>query len=659
MAVRRQLHDDDVSLKLRAEAADRRKRGGTAALAWHLPLVRALLPLARAWPLLLVAYADPARAADPVPYSVAIAPTGDAVLDGAAKDAAALISLAKSAPVGPFALVARARGDVGRLTDALHSRGYYLGSIAIRLADRALDDTGLPAALEAASGAPPVRVEIVMTPGPQFTIGRIDLKGDTPPGSQALLGLRPGDPALAANVLAAGQRLMASLQAQGRALAKVAAPVATLDVTSRTLNIVYEVDAGPRVDLGAITFAGDTQVRPSYLRRRFQLEPGQPYDPAALEHARQDLANVPAVASVRLETPEALDSVGRLPVRVVVADRPRRAVDLGASYSTDQGGVVSANWTHRNLFGNAERLRLSLATTQLGSRSARQPGYDASALLAIPDILERAQSLSVNLRAVRESLDAYDRTAALAGVMFDRQINEQLAVGAGLSGAVAEITQEGVRRTYRLIQLPLTSRYDTTDSLLDPTTGLRLALFVTPTHSLGTTTTKDSSFVIVQGSAATYLDVGEWLGARRGRGVLAVRGLAGTISGAGAFDIPPDQRFYAGGGGTVRGFRFQSIGPTFPDRRPAGGTSVQVGSIEWRQRFGESFGAVAFVDAGQVGGGASNLTGSGVLRVGAGLGGRYYTSFGPIRVDVAVPLNKSGAIKTDIVEAYIGIGQAF
>ena len=137
--------------------------------------------------------------------------------------------------------------------------------------------------------------------------------------------------------------------------------------------------------------------------------------------------------------------------------------------------------------------------------------------------------------------------------------------------------------------------------------------------------------------------------------MLALRGLVGSVEGATTFEIPPDQRFYAGGSGTVRGYQYQSIGPRFPDSNPIGGTSIDAGTVEFRQRFGESYGAVVFVDAGQVGTGGTPF--SGQFRVGAGIGARYYTSIGPIRIDVAVPLNRQR--KDDILEAYIGIGQAF
>jgi translocation and assembly module TamA len=171
---------------------------------------------------------------------------------------------------------------------------------------------------------------------------------------------------------------------------------------------------------------------------------------------------------------------------------------------------------------------------------------------------------------------------------------------------------------------------------------------VTPTASFGGR--QNSGFVIVQASAATYIDL-----SNDGRSVLALRGLVGGVEGASPLDIPPDQRFYAGGSGTIRGYRYQSVGPSFPDGLPTGGTSINTGTIEFRQRFGTSYGAVAFIDAGQVGSNGVPFTGD--VRVGAGVGMRYYTAIGPIRFDIAVPLIHQR--KSDILEVYIGLGQAF
>lgn len=588
-----------------------------------------------------------ARAADPQPYAVSIAPTGDAALDSAIRDSSTLLSLRESAPVGPFGLVARARADMDRFLAALHGFGHYNASVAVTVAGRPLADPDLAAALAEVPAGREVPVAVAITPGKLFTLRRVALTGDAPAEAQTWLALKPGAPARAADVLAARARLLDALRARGHALAKVEAPVAMLDAPGEALDVTFPVEAGPRVDLGRIDIRGLGRMHEAFVRRRLLLHPGERYDPAAIERAREDLASIGVFCAVQIDPALALDADGRLPVQVQVSERMLRTVNLGAAYSTDLGGSLTASWTHHNLFGRAESLTLSAAATELGGSAARQPGYDVSAQLTLPDWWRRDQSLSFNLAALRESLDAYDRRAFLAGATLSRKLDPFLTVGVGVQAEQAHILQEGAARDYTLLQLPLTATYDTTRQSLDPTRGLRVAASLTPTESFSR---RNATFLIAQASGSAYADV-----TGRGRSVVAVRGLVGSVQGAGTFDIPPDQRFYAGGGGSVRGYRFQSVGPHFGDGRPVGGTSVDVGSVELRQRIGGSYGAVAFVDAGQVGSTGAPFTGN--VDVGAGLGARYYTSFGPIRVDVAVPLVKETG--SDSVEVYLGIGQAF
>jgi len=592
------------------------------------------------------------QAADPQPYSVTIAPTGQAAMDQAVHDAATLVSLRDSAAVGPFALVARARADVQRFEAVLQSYGYYDGQVRVTIAGRPLDDPDLPGALEATADGRAVPVAVSLALGPMFRIGQIALAGDLPEAARDALPLKPGAPALAADVLAARDKLLATLRGSGHALAKVADPVATVRPATHELDISMQVDAGPRVNLGPIAITGLQRTNEDFVRGRLLLHEDEPFDPAAIEAARQDLASVSAFSSVRIDAAEALDAAGTLPMTVQITERKLRSISFGAAYSTDLGGSVSASWTHRNLFGNGEQLTLSAAATELGGTAALQPGYKLTADLAIPDWQRRDQTLSFNLTAVDESLEAYDRRAVLGGATLERKLSHDITASVGLEMEQAHIVQEDVGYNYTLLQVPGELRYDNTNSLFDPVHGMRAKLSVTPTESLGS---PGSTFVIAQASASTYLDVGKPLFGTTGRSVVAVRGLVGGVEGAMTFDIPPDQRFYAGGGGTVRGFRFQTIGPEFSENNPKGGTSVDVGSVEFRQRFGESYGAVAFVDAGQVG--TSGVPFQGDVRVGAGIGARYYTSFGPIRLDVAVPINKAPG--GDAFELYLGIGQAF
>ena len=588
-----------------------------------------------------------AHAADPQPYTVALPATGEAPLDAALRDSATLIGLNDKAPIGPFALVTRARADRDRLTTALGSFGHYDGTVGITILGRDVDDPGLPDVLDAATG--PVAVKIAVTPGPTYTLGKLDVIG-APDLTEArrALKLAPGAPARAADVLAAQARMLDALRSSGHALAQVEKPDAALDPLKKTVDVTWRVTPGPTVDLGPITVAGLDRVDEAYVRRRLLIHPGERFDPAKIEAARQDLAATGVFATVRAKAAEGLDTAGQLPIAIDVIERPRHVVGATASFSTDLGASAGVTWAHRNLFGQAERLDLGAAITQLGGSASRGSGYDVNAALTKPDVFRRDQSVTVSLRAVKENLDAYDRTAFLAGIQGNRKLTDTLTVTAGVQAQQSRITQERVTRNYTLAGLPVGIKYDSTgpEGLFEPTHGIKASTITTPTASLSA----GSNFAIVQLSGSTYVNLGE-----PGRSVIAVRAVIGSIQGAGRFQVPPDQRFYAGGSATVRGYKYQSVGPRFADLRPTGGTSLGAASVEYRQRFGESFGAAIFIDAGQVDTRSTPFAGQ--LRAGAGVGARYYTPIGPIRLDVAVPLNKQRG--DDTFELYIGIGQAF
>ena len=209
---------------------------------------------------------------------------------------------------------------------------------------------------------------------------------------------------------------------------------------------------------------------------------------------------------------------------------------------------------------------------------------------------------------------------------------------------------------YTLLALPLILSYDSTNlptPLDDPRHGFRGSLSATPTLAIAK---PNQTFTILQFKLAAYYDLNKLFGTDPGRSVLAARILEGVAKGASEFSLPPDQRFYGGGSSTIRGYRYQSVGPQFPGTNdPIGGTEIEAGSIEFRQRVVGNFGAAAFVDGGQVTASASGVPND--FRIGVGLGLRYYTPIGPIRVDVAVPTKKRSG--DDDFELYIGLGQAF
>ena len=600
---------------------------------------------------LFLAGTGPLAAADPQKYTVIIAPTGESNLDAALKGSSLLESLRDKAPAGPFALVARARQDVDRLETALQSFSYYLGTVSIRILDRPLDDPDLSDLIEKAPANDSVEVKVAIDMGPAFQLRRIAIEGAVEPDARAKLGLVSGQRANAAEILAARDRLLTALQEDGHALAKVGEPDATADLAQHAIDVTFTASQGPRLVIGSITIAGLKDMKEGFVRQRLLVHTGQLYQPSKIDEARTDLTTLGVFSGVSVNTADQPDAEGRLPITFDVQERPLHAVGATAAFSTDLGGSLSLTWSHRNLFGNAEQLNLAAAATGLGGTAVRGLGYNFSAQLVQPDFLRRDQQLEYNLGALKQSLDAYDQTAQTAGVAVHRKLDPFWTVSLGLSGEQERITQESLTRNYTLIGLPITGKYDSTglkDILQDPTHGIRAALTATPWQSFGGHT---GSFAVLQLSGSTYVDLGA-----PGRSVLALRGLVGSIQGAGsAFDLPPDQRFYGGGSATVRGFKYQSIGPLFPDNKPIGGTAIDAATIEFRQRFLESWGAAVFVDAGQVS--ADTMPFAGTLRAGAGAGARYYTPIGAVRLDVAVPMNKPRG--GDSFELYIGLGQAF
>ncbi|MDE2005923.1 MAG: BamA/TamA family outer membrane protein [Rhodospirillales bacterium] len=472
-----------------------------------------------------------------------------------------------------------------------------------------------------------------------------------PANVRASLGLAPGQPGRAADVLAARIRLLAALQGEGYALATVSEPLAILHPGTRTLDITFRVAAGPRVDLGPIRFAGLKTIRAPFLRRHITLHPGEQFTPAALDAARRSLAALPIVSSVTVQLATTTDAQGRLPVTFALAERRAHVVTLSADYSTDLGVGLTAAWEDRNLFGNAEDLRIA-AGTHFGGTATDGLGGSLDAIFTKPDFLARDQSLTLSLATLDRNLVPYDQIAVIARAGLSRPLTPHLIGAVAIAAEQEAITQDGTVRDATLVGVPLSVAYDSTDSPFAPTRGFRASAIVTPTDVF---TPPTRQFIIAEASGSTYLDLSRFAGERPGRSVLALRGYIGSIVGASLDSIPADKRFYGGGSGTIRGYKYLSIGPTFADGTIEGGASIDAGTIELRQRVWGKIGIASFVDFGQVAAGSAPFAAS--LRVGAGFGLRYFTSFGPLRVDIAVPLRRLPG--GDAFELYIGLGEAF
>ncbi len=581
-------------------------------------------------------------------------------MDATLKATSDLQSLRRSAPVSPFGLIARARSDVDRLKTALESFGYYQSTVAIKINGTMVNNPGLADVLNALPKGNDAVVEISITLGPLYRLRRIDVEGDLPDEVRNALGLTGGQPAVAADVLAGGMRMLTALQDRGYAFAAVDPPVAYEAADAPALDVSFKVVMGPKVNIGTIQFDGLRRMHESLLRSRLMLSTGDAYSASAIERARRALLGLGVFNQVSLDVGGAVDESGGVPVTFKVRERPRHAISVSGAYSSDLGGSGGVTWTDRNVAGNAEQLTLKASVINLGGGSATTGiGYDTSAQYLMRDFGRRDQSLQFAVGALKQSLQAYDQTARTTGVTLTRKISRAWSASVGGATTNEQVTQNLKHYNYTLFALPMSVAFDSTQlasPLEDPRRGVRASLGVTPTLALGR---PHATFIISQAKAAGYFDLEHLLPTEPGRTVLAARVLAGRAQGAGETSLPPDQRFYAGGSGTIRGYRYQSVGPLFTQGPaaglPIGGTAISAGSLELRQRFGGNFGAAIFVDAGRVS--ASVRAVATGFRTGAGGGVRYFTPIGPIRVDVAVPTPRRA--RDDAFEVYIGLGQAF
>jgi translocation and assembly module TamA len=379
------------------------------------------------------------------------------------------------------------------------------------------------------------------------------------------------------------------------------------------------------------------------------------------------------------------DAEGRVPITFAFSEAKSHTFGVSAAYSSDLGGSGGVNWSDHNLLGGAQQLSFSATAINLGGTASTGIGYDTKLAYTVPDFYHRDQSLELSIEALRQELQAYAENGQIASAILSRKLSSVWAISGGLSYEHEVVGQPGATcppppgtkpvevsgisvcpfsqiRTYELVLIPLAGRYDSTDlgsPLDDPTHGFRFTLNFTPTFSYGQFGTP---FLVTQGTASTYFDVHKLFPSDpTGRTVIAARAMGGVAEGALWYNLPPDQRFYAGGSGTIRGYRYQSVGPQFLYTNgtqtgiPEGGTTLSVGNLELRQRVGTNFGFVVFVDGGGIS--QSPIPFSGGYRIGVGAGMRYYTSIGPIRFDFAVPTRRGPA--DDRFEVYIGLGQAF
>ena len=590
--------------------------------------------------------------AEPVRYRTELTPVDDLPLQTALEASSNLLTLEDAKDPPPAAgLVRRAVQDRDRMWTALRSFGFYAGDVRVTISDLPLDTHHLIERIEVIAAEGPVTVAIVVEPGPLYRIGSFEVLnaviGQMVPRTdidRAALGVAVGDPARAGAVIGAQSAVVDKMRGQGYPFAAVPNRRVVVDHATRKMEVTLTAEPGPFALFGESSIEGLEEMDEDFVRGRFDATPGRRFSPKAVRSTRDNLADLDVFSGIRVEPADELDADGRLPVTAIVTERPRRVIGIGADFATSEGFAGRVYWGHRNLFGRAERLRLQAEVGRVGENEPEDIEYGIDVQYEVPDFLTRDQTFRAEILAGREAPDAYRREAIEALVGVDRQVSEALQVSAGLSAELSEVNDLSASEPLFFVGVPLGLRLDTTDNLLDPTRGFRVALKAKSYFV-------DRTFLRAGLSASTYFDLLD-----DGGLVLAVRTRLGSLVGEDLFDVPSDKRFFSGGGGSVRGYAFQAIGPRTGEDDPLGGLSVLELGFEARVRITDEIGVVPFIEGGQVFEDSFPHFDED-LQFGAGLGLRYFTQLGPLRLDVAVPINKRSG--DDDFQIYVSIGQAF
>jgi translocation and assembly module TamA len=567
-----------------------------------------------------------------IDYSVEMVLDGEADLRAQIEEASRLFGLAERPPASLSALEKRAKEDLARITKVLRAEGFYGGAVGY-----AID-----------ADASPIAVRLTVAPGERYLFEPPKIIFDDPPPEAANmafgiaeLGISAGAPAKAVTVVSAENVIVALLEARGFPLAAAGKREVTVDHAAKRVAVTFRALPGPYAVFGALDIQGLQDAEAGYIKRRITWKRGAPYDPALVRSTHQALTESRLFNSVRVVHGEEVDENGEIAMRVVVEEAKPRVIGAGLGYSTDDGLGALGFWEHRNLFSAAERLRLELG----GSRDR----HGASAEFVRPDFLAINQSFIATGAYSLESTEAFESESLETTFSVERPLAPTLVGRAGASIERAFIEENGVESRFFLVGLPLQLGWDRTDDRLDPTMGFRADLDVTPyVQALGS----DLNFVSarIRPSAYFLLEESQQI-------VLATWAGLGTIRGTVTDDLPADKRFYAGGGGSIRGYGFQLVGPLDSENDPLGGRSVMEMGTELRARIYGDFGGVVFLEGGNVYDSAAPDF-SDPLLFGAGFGIRYFTGIGPLRVDLGFPLDRRAGID-DSFQFYVSIGQAF
>ncbi len=525
----------------------------------------------------------------------------------------------------------RAERDVERFTAVLQSYGYYDPSIRVSIQeDRS-----------------PVRVRFHVDPGERYTFRHIhfeliDYDDDAAyrEGFAAWIAEDIGQPAIAREVQRKEERLIRWLGNQGYPFARMADRRVEVHHSARAMDIWFKVERGPIARFGEVELIGLERVQPIFVQNKQPWSQGDRFEGAKMRMYQRRLMDANLFSSARFVKGSTLTDEGELPLEVIMSERHHRSLSAGVGFRSDEGGRANVGVEHRNLRGHGERASLVWDVSEIG--------YGVNSRFLKPDFRTINQNLNVSVRAALEEPDAFRSRFVSSLISIDRPYRRNAIVSSGIGFRYTAVREDDREERFGLLYLPLGIEWDGSDDVLDPRRGSRRSLSTAPYRDM---INSEIAFIKSRASIAYYHPL-----IRRPTIDFAWRGVFGQIAGVSRDALPADERLYAGGGGSVRGYAFQSIGP-LDEKRPLGGKSQWITSVELRWRINSEFGLVAFGDGGAVyeEGWPDGMSDA---QWGAGAGFRYFTPVGPLRLDLAFPVNRRSGID-DSYQFYISLGQAF
>ncbi|MFN3911003.1 autotransporter assembly complex protein TamA [Hyphomonas sp.] len=542
-----------------------------------------------------------------------------------------LVRVAEPAPRSVLEARNRVSKSAGLLQDLLSSEGYLAAEVT-------------PSRIDTLNEAP----VLVANAGSLFKVstrtfaGRGDMVPEVASQLDAELAALPeGATARTASIESLDDQLVRSLRRQGYAFAYSEGIDVLASRADANVELTFLLVPGPRVALGTLELPGIDARGAKMIRSLKTWEDGDLYNPAVIDKLRTRLRSTGLYDGIGVTVADTAGPDGLHTVTASLVPGDPRTVSVGATASTTEGVGVDGYWEKRNLTGRADRLRISANVATLAR--------DLTAVYERPNIGQYGRTLSLETGVRAEETDAYDLTGARIGASLAQPFSKNLTLSVGAALDATRTLDErariagGIERDQLTLSFPVSANYSDVEDVLDPQSGLRLFAGTETGVSVGD---KTPGYTRLHLTGSTYRAIADNI-------VGAVRAEYGAFIGSNA--VPPDKLFFAGGGGTVRGYEYQSLSPRDAAGILTGGRNLFALSAEVRWRASERFGYAMFTDIGAAGDDAGSVFSEAAASVGVGL--RYYPGFGPIRFDIATPLDARDGDAP--VQVYISIGQAF